>query len=101
MGELLGLSDTSYNLIGIYQDDRYEFRLAYNWRSEYVSSYRDFITGNPIMQDDIGFLDASFLLMHRSKKRYNGRSLLWFQSVLSKAPYTETALKDKCANYTA
>ncbi len=60
VGELLGLSDTSYNLIGIYQDDRYEFRLAYNWRSEYVSSYRDFITGNPIMQDDIGFLDASF-----------------------------------------
>jgi len=58
--ELLGLSDTSYNLIGIYQDDRFEARLAYNWRSEYVSSYRDFITGNPIIQDDIGFLDASF-----------------------------------------
>lgn len=58
--ELLGLSDTSYNLIGIYQDDRFEFRLAYNWRSEYYSSYRDFVTGNPILQDDIGFLDASF-----------------------------------------
>lgn len=58
--ELLGLSDTAYNLIGIYQDDRFEARLAYNWRSEYWSSYRDFVTGNPIMQDDIGFLDASF-----------------------------------------
>lgn len=58
--DLLGLSDTSYNLIGIYQDDRFEARLAYNWRSEYWSSYRDFVTGNPIMQDDIGFLDASF-----------------------------------------
>lgn len=58
--ELLGLSDVSYNLIGIYQDDRFEARLAYNWRSEYWSSYRDFITGNPIKQDDIGFLDASF-----------------------------------------
>ncbi|WP_291843521.1 TonB-dependent receptor [Maricaulis sp.] len=60
VNELLGLSDTSYNLIGIYQDDRFEFRLAYNWRSEYYSSYRDYITGNPIIQDDIGFLDASF-----------------------------------------
>lgn len=58
--ELLGLSDVSYNLIGIYQDDRFEARLAYNWRSEYWSSYRDYITGNPIRQDDIGFLDASF-----------------------------------------
>lgn len=57
--DLLGLSDLSYNLIGIYQDDRLEARLAYNWRSEYWSSYRDFITGNPIRQDDIGFLDAS------------------------------------------
>lgn len=57
--DLLGLSDVSYNLIGIYQDDRFEARLAYNWRSEYWSSYRDFVTGNPIRQDDIGFLDAS------------------------------------------
>ncbi|WP_300543713.1 TonB-dependent receptor [Maricaulis sp.] len=57
--ELLGLSDVSYNLIGIYQDDRFEARLAYNWRSEYWSSYRDYVTGNPIRQDDIGFLDAS------------------------------------------
>lgn len=60
VNDLLGLSDTSYNLIGIYQDDRFEVRVAYNWRSAYYSSYRDFITGNPILQDDIGFLDASF-----------------------------------------
>ncbi len=59
VSELLGLSDVSYNLIGIYQDDNFEARLAYNWRSEYWSSYRDFVTGNPIRQDDIGFLDAS------------------------------------------
>lgn len=58
--DLLGLSDTSYNLIGIYQDDNYEARLAYNWRSDYVISYRDYITGNPIIQEDIGYLDASF-----------------------------------------
>lgn len=58
--ELLGLSDLSGNLIGIYQDDRFEARLAYNWRSDYFSSYRDFVTGNPIIQEEIGFLDASF-----------------------------------------
>lgn len=58
--ELLGLSDLSGNLVGIYQDDQFEARLAYNWRSDYFSSYRDFITGNPIIQEEIGFLDASF-----------------------------------------
>lgn len=58
--ELLGLSDLSGNLIGIYQDDQFEARLAYNWRSDYFSSYRDFVTGNPIIQEEIGFLDASF-----------------------------------------
>ncbi|MCR9078324.1 MAG: TonB-dependent receptor [Hyphomonadaceae bacterium] len=60
VSDLLGLSDTSANLIGIYQDERIEARLAYNWRSDYYSSYRDFVTGNPIIQEEIGFLDASF-----------------------------------------
>ena len=60
VGELLGLSDISANLIGIYQDENFEARLAYNWRSDYFSSYRDFVTGNPIIQEEIGFLDASF-----------------------------------------
>jgi len=34
-------------------------RLAYNWRSEYLSSYRDFVTGNPIYQQPTGYLDGS------------------------------------------
>lgn len=55
----LGLSKHAVNLIGIYQDDKLEARLAYNWRSEYLSSYRDFVTGNPIFQEDRGYLDGS------------------------------------------
>jgi len=34
-------------------------RLAYNWRSEYLGSYRDFVTGNPIYQQATGYLDGS------------------------------------------
>ncbi|MGJ8559203.1 MAG: TonB-dependent receptor [Litorimonas sp.] len=56
----LGLSEHSANLIGIYQSDKVEVRLAYNWRSEYLSSYRDYVTGNPIFQEDRGYLDGSF-----------------------------------------
>lgn len=57
--DFLGLSDHSANLIGIYQDEQFEFRLAYNWRSEYLSSYRDYVTGAPIIQEERGYLDAS------------------------------------------
>lgn len=57
--DYLGLSDHTANLIGIYQDEKLEMRLAYNWRSEYLSSYRDFVTGNPIYQQPTGYLDGS------------------------------------------
>ena len=57
--DFLGLSDHSANIIGIYQDERLEMRLAYNWRSEYLGSYRDFVTGNPIYQQATGYLDGS------------------------------------------
>ncbi|GLQ22410.1 TonB-dependent receptor [Algimonas ampicilliniresistens] len=59
VNNFLGLSEHSANIIGIYQDDKLEMRLAYNWRSEYLSSYRDFVTGNPIFQEDRGYLDGS------------------------------------------
>jgi len=59
LDNLLGQSEHTANLIGIYQDDDLEVRLAYNWRSEYLNSYRDFVTGNPIIQKASGFLDMS------------------------------------------
>ncbi len=75
---LLGLSEHTYNLVGIYQDDRLEARLAYNWRSDYVGSYRDFITGNPIFQEDSGFLDASlkYDLTDQVQLRFQAANLL-------------------------
>ena len=46
--------------VAIYQDDNIEARLAYNWRSKYLTTYRDWVTGNPIYNSPAGFLDASF-----------------------------------------
>jgi len=57
--DFLGLSEHAANIIGIYEDEKLEMRLAYNWRSEYLSSYRDFVTGNPIYQQATGYLDGS------------------------------------------
>ena len=60
VNNFLGLSEHAANVIGIYQSNEVEIRLAYNWRSEYLSDYRDFVTGNPIFQTDRGYLDGSF-----------------------------------------
>jgi TonB-dependent receptor len=57
--DLLGQSDHIFNVVGIYQDKSLEMRLAYNWRSKYLTSYRDYVTGNPVYNSAAGFLDAS------------------------------------------
>ena len=75
---LPGSSDHTANLIGIYQDEKLEVRLAYNWRSEYLVNYREFITGNPVFIDDVGFLDASlkYDLTDNVQLRFLGANLL-------------------------
>ena len=60
LDNFLGTSKHNANLVGIYQDEKFEFRLAYNWRSRFLISRADFVSGNPIFVDDEGQLDASF-----------------------------------------
>ncbi|MFD1035056.1 TonB-dependent receptor [Sphingomonas hankookensis] len=57
--DLLGQSKHIANAVAIYQDKVVEARLAYNWRSSYLTTYRDYVTGNPIYNSAAGFLDAS------------------------------------------
>jgi TonB-dependent receptor len=59
VNNLLGQSKYIFNIVGIYQDKRWEGRIAYNWRSEYLDTYHDYITGDPVFISDVGFLDAS------------------------------------------
>ena len=56
---LQGLSDTTFNLVGMYEKGDISVRLAYNWRSEYLLTTRDVITQLPIYSDASGQLDAS------------------------------------------
>ena len=56
---MLGQSKHIMNAVAIYQDESFEARLAYNWRSRYLTTYRDWVTGNPIYNSASGFLDAS------------------------------------------
>ena len=59
VSDMLGQSKHIMNAVAIYQDEALEARLAYNWRSRYLTTYRDWVTGNPIYNSPAGFLDAS------------------------------------------
>ncbi len=56
---LEGLSDDSYNLVGMYEKGPWAARLAYNWRSKYLVSASDCCVGLPVWQKQAGFLDGS------------------------------------------
>lgn len=55
---LVGLSN-SYNVVGIYENDRVSARLAWNWRGEFLSSTFDAAGPNPIYVEPYGQLDLS------------------------------------------
>lgn len=56
---LKGVSKHTFNLVGMYEKNSWSARLAYNWRSKYLLTTRDVISGYPLMNDDAGFLDGS------------------------------------------
>ena len=55
---LVGLSDSA-NLIGIYEDDKWSVRAAYNWRDEFLSAVTDNAGANPQYVEPYGQLDLS------------------------------------------
>ncbi|WP_193747497.1 TonB-dependent receptor [Cellvibrio sp. OA-2007] len=56
---LQGMSETTYNIVGMYEKDDLSVRLAYNWRSDYLLTTRDVITKLPIYAQASGQLDGS------------------------------------------
>lgn len=56
---LQGLSETQYNLVGLFQNEKWEARLAYNWRDDYLLTIREVNIGLPTYADARGQLDGS------------------------------------------
>ncbi|MDB5435786.1 MAG: TonB-dependent receptor [Phenylobacterium sp.] len=56
---LAGISDDAYNVIGLYEKGPVAMRLAYNWRSDFLSNNLDCCIGLPMWQKGAGFLDGS------------------------------------------
>jgi TonB-dependent receptor len=57
---LEGYSDNTYNIVLMFEQEKYSARLAYNWRSEYLISQADCCIKLPIWQEAYGQLDGSF-----------------------------------------
>ncbi|MET0268452.1 MAG: TonB-dependent receptor [Duganella sp.] len=55
---LVGLSNSS-NVVGIYEDDKFNARLAYNWRGKFLSSTFDDAGPNPQYVESYGQVDIS------------------------------------------
>ena len=55
---LEGLSDDSYNIVGMYEKGAWSARFAYNWRSRFMVTAQDCCTTFPVWQKDAGYLDA-------------------------------------------
>lgn len=56
-GPLVGMSKNTYNIVGYYEDERFNARLAYNYRSSF---YNGLDRSSAQFQDDVGVLAASF-----------------------------------------
>jgi TonB-dependent receptor len=56
---LAGISDDSYNIIGMYEYNKFGARLAYSWRSEFLTANLDCCIGLPVWQKANGYLDGS------------------------------------------
>ena len=61
---LQGLSETQFNIVGLFQNEKWESRLAYNWRDDYLLTIREVNSptsgpGIPTFADARGQLDGS------------------------------------------
>jgi outer membrane receptor protein involved in Fe transport len=62
---ITGVSEWAYNIIGLYENERWSGRLAYNWRSDFIDAYA--FAANPsgvydLYVDDTAQMDGSLSL---------------------------------------
>jgi len=56
---LAGVSIHSFNVVGLYERGPLGLRMAYTWRSRYLTQNLDCCIGLPVFQKAAGFLDGS------------------------------------------
>jgi iron complex outermembrane receptor protein len=81
---LEGLSDNTYNIIGMYEKGAWSARVAYNWRSKYLVTSQDCCVAFPIWQKAAGYLDGriAYRFNDHVEVSVEGTNLLSTETVL-------------------
>lgn len=82
--DLENLSEHTFNIVGLYESDKIEARIAYNWRSDFLLTTLDVISRLPIYNESTGQVDASF------KYQFTDNFQLGVQGVNLLSEVTET-----------
>jgi iron complex outermembrane recepter protein len=86
-GTLEGLSKYTFNLVGMYEKNGVNVRLAYNWRSKYLVTAVDCCVALPVWQEAAGYLDGTV--------RYAVNKNVEVQFQVSNILNTETVLRQQ------
>ena len=91
---LAGISDNSYNLIGLYEKGPIAMRLAYSWRSAFLTNNLDCCIGLPMWQKGTGFLDGSirYSVSSNVEVSLDGSNLLDTKTVFQQQVFGDSAL---------
>ncbi|MDV6331182.1 TonB-dependent receptor [Asticcacaulis sp. 201] len=87
---LTGMSRSTYNLVGFYEDDRLMIRLGYYWRDRYLSSVGSSIQA-PSYTDSFGSLDGSASLEIDARTTINVEAV----NLLNTTRYAFAMTKDR------
>ena len=66
---LQGYSEQNFNIVAMYEYDKYAARIAYTWRSDYLLTLRESEEFVPAYTRSQGFMDASFYYTINDKLR--------------------------------
>jgi outer membrane receptor protein involved in Fe transport len=96
--QLAGISKHTVNVVGLYEKGPLALRLAYNWRSRYLTQNLDCCIGLPVFQKAAGFLDGSirYSLTRNIELSVEGTNLLgtttvYQQEIFGDSPQTPGA----------
>jgi TonB-dependent receptor len=95
---LAGISTHTFNIVGLYEKGPIALRLAYNWRSRYLTQNLDCCIGLPVFQKAAGFLDGSirfslnrFIELSIEGTNLLGTTTVYQQEIFGDSPLTPGA----------
>lgn len=95
---LAGISKHTFNAVGLYEKGPLGVRLAYNWRSKYLTQNLDCCIGLPVFQKAAGFLDGSirfsitkYFELSLDASNLLGTTTVYQQQIFGDSPQTPNA----------